>query len=126
MKNQRFSAHSILILIIGVGIVVLFFALLNLYVLPHDAYLRVYDWFFFEGVFCLIFGVLFFLGRGGIDRYTLGSAATRAATDAVYGTDYSVSDAFRKDKWKPQGFRRAALVLLVSGLVMFLIYLLTY
>ena len=113
-------------LTIGVGVVVLFFALLNFLVLPHDTYLRVYDWFFFEGIFCVIFGVLFLLGRGGIDAYSLRSASTRAASDAVYGTDYSVPDAFRRDKWKPEGFRRAALVLLISGLVMFLIYLLTY
>ncbi len=126
MGNQRLRVHPISVLIIEVCVVVLFFVFLDFYVLPNDAYIRAYDWFFFEGIFCVIFGVLFFLGRGGINRYSLGSAATRAASDAVYGTAYGVSDAFRKDKWKPQGFRRAALVLLISGLVLFVIYLFTF
>jgi hypothetical protein len=118
--------HFVLLLIVEASSVVLVLAGINFYILPHNAYVRVYDWFFFEGIFCLIFGVLFALGRGGIDRYTLGSATTRAATDAIYGTDYGVSTAFRKDKWKPKGFPKAALVLLVSGLIMLIIYFLTF
>lgn len=117
--------RSILLLILEVSAVVLALVGISFYILPHNAYVRVYDWFFFEGIFCLIFGVLFALGRGGIDRYTLGSATTRAATDAIYGTDYGVSAAFRKDKWKPKGLPKAALVLLVSGLVMLIIYFLS-
>jgi hypothetical protein len=105
--------------------VVLLFSLLNFYVLPSNAGVRVYDWFLFEGIFCVIFSVLFALGRGGIDAYTLRSAATAAAADAIYGTNHKVSETFRKDKWRAEGFPKAALVLLVAGLVMLVIYFIT-
>lgn len=116
---------SFIVLIVEVSAVVSICGGINFYVLPHNAYVRVYDWFFFEGIFCLILSVLFSLGRGGIDRYSSTNATTRAAADAIYGTDYGVSEAFKKDKWKPRGFPKAALVLLISGLLMLLIYLLT-
>jgi hypothetical protein len=124
MPNKLFL-RIILLLFLEVFVVVAFFSFLNFYVLPTRGSVRVYDWFLFEGVICVIFSVLFALGRGGIDAYTLQSAATAAATDAIYGTKYGVSEAFRKDKWKPQGFPKAALVLLVSGLVMLAAYFLT-
>ena len=115
----------IILLIVEVSVVVSIFAGINFYMLPQNAYVKVYDWFFFEGILCMVIGVLFFLGRGGIDRYTSGSAMTRAMADAIYGTEYGVSETFRKDKWKPQGFPKAALVLWASGIIMLLVYLLT-
>jgi len=84
-----------------------------------------YDWFLFEGIFCLILSVLFALGRGGIDAYTSRSAAAKALADAIYGKDYEVSETFRKDKWRPRGFPKAALVLLIAGIIILLIYVLT-
>jgi len=88
-------------------------------------YFRTYDWFFIEGILCFVLSVLFALGRGGIDAYTPRSATTKALADAIYGKDYEISDTFRKDKWTPEGFPRAALVLLISGIVILLIYFLT-
>jgi hypothetical protein len=117
--------HAILFLFLEVLAVVSFFGLLNFFVLPSNAAVRAYDWFLFEGIFCVILSALFALGRGGIDAYTLRSAATAAVTDAVYGTNHEVSETFRKDKWEPQGFPKAALVLLVAGLVMLVVYFLT-
>jgi hypothetical protein len=122
--NRAFVRFSILLT--EVSVIVLVFAGINFFILPHDGYVRIIDWFFFEGVFCVIISLLFALGRGGIDAYTLTSATTKAATDAIYGTEYGVSGTFRKDRWKPQGFPKAALVLLVSGLVMLVVYFLTY
>lgn len=115
----------ILFLFIEVVAIVSFFGFINFFVLPTGLGIRAYDWFLFEGLLCLIFSVLFALGRGGIDAYTLRSASTAAATDAIYGTDYSVTETFRKDKWKPQGFPKAALVLLVAGLFTLAVYFLT-
>jgi hypothetical protein len=113
-------------LIFEVLIVVSFFwLLLNFFVLQPNAAVRAYDGVLFESIFCVILSILFALGRGGIDAYSLRSAATAAATDAICGTNYEIPKTFRKDKWKPQGFPRAALVLLVAGLVMLMAYFLT-
>ena len=125
MAGKAF-ARMFILLIIEVCIVVLMFMGINLFILPHDVLLTVYDWFFFEGIFCLVLSVLFALGRGGIDAYTLRSARAAALADAVYGKDYEVSETFKKDKWRPEGFPKAALVLLISGIVMIVIYCLTF
>lgn len=115
----------VLLLIIEVCAVVLVFTGINFFILPHNLSIRIYDWFLFEGIFCIVLSVLFALGRGGIDAYTLRSASTAALTDAIYGTDHHVSQVFRKDKWRPEGFPKAALVLLLVGIVVLIIYFLT-
>jgi membrane protein implicated in regulation of membrane protease activity len=124
MANKAF-ARAILLYIIEVCTVVLVFAAVNLFILPHSIYFRAYDWFFFEGIFCFILSVLFALGRRGIDAYTSRSATAKALADAIYGKDYEVSETFRKDKWRPEGFPKAALVLLIAGIVILMIYFLT-
>jgi hypothetical protein len=124
MPNKIFL-RAILFLFFEVLAIVFIFSAINFFVLPARGGIRVYDWFLFEGLFCIVLSVLFALGRGGIDAYTLRSAATAAVADAVYGTDYGVSETFRKDKWKPEGFPKAALVLMVAGLVMLVVYFLT-
>ncbi len=124
MANKAL-ARIFFLLIIEVCAVVLVFAGINLFILPHNAFVTVYDWFFLEGIFCLILSILSALGRGGIDAYTLRSAETVALADAVYGKDYEVSKTFRKAKWRPEGFPRAALVLLIAGIVMLMLYFLT-
>jgi hypothetical protein len=68
-----------------------------------------------EGIFCIIIGILFAFGRGGIGPGSLREARAKAAADAIYGTDYAISEVFRRDKWKAKGFPNAALVLLVAG-----------
>jgi len=124
MANKAL-ARIFILLIIEVCAVVLIFTGINLFILPHNISVRVYDWFLFEGIFCLILSILFALGRGGIDAYTLRSAETAALADAVYGKDYEISKTFRKDKWRAEGFPKAALVLLIAGIVVLTLYFLT-
>jgi len=124
MSNKIFI-RLILLLIIEVFVLILAFATINIFLLPHSNSIRAYDWFLFEGILCIIISVLLASGRGGINAYTLRSAATVAATDAIYNKDYEVSTVFRKDKWKPEGFPKAALVLLIAGIAMLVIYFLT-
>lgn len=112
-------------MIIEVFAVVFVFSAINFFILPHNSSIRMFDWFLLEGIFCIIVSILFALGRGGLDAYTLRSAATVAAADALYDEEHKVSDVFQKDKWKPSGFPKAALVLLVSGAILLLVYFLT-
>jgi hypothetical protein len=123
--ERRALAFIILLYFVGVCAVVLVFAALNFFILPHSIFFRTYDWFFFEGILCFILSGLFALGRGGIDAYTARSARTEASADAIYGKDYGISETFRKDKWRPEGFPKAALILLMAGIVLLIIYFLT-
>jgi len=122
---RRALAFTLILYMIEVCGVVSTFTVLNFVILPHNVDFRTYDWFFLEGILCFILSVLFALGRGGIDAYTPRSANTKALADAVYGKDYEISETFRKDKWRPEGFPRAALVLLIAGIVILIIYFLT-
>ena len=123
--SDKKLARFFLLLAVEVSTIVVGFAAVNFYVLPRNVNIRAYDWFLFEGIFCMVFSILLALGRGGIDAYTARSAATVAATDAIYDKEYKVSEVFRKDKWKPEGFPKAALVLLIVGIMFLLIYFLT-
>ena len=123
MINRAFVRFALL-LIVEVCVVVLAFAGINSWILPHNANVSISDWFLFEGIFCIIAGVLFALGRGGIGPGSLREAKTRAAVDAIYGKDYAITEVFRKDKWKAKGFPNAALVLLLAGAIVLLIYFL--
>jgi hypothetical protein len=122
---RRALALIIFLYLIEVCAVVLVFTALDFFVLPHSIYFRTYDWFFLEGILCFVLSVLFALGRGGIDAYTHRSAATKALADAIYGKDYEISETFRRDKWRPEGFPKATLVLLIAGIATLIIYFLT-
>jgi hypothetical protein len=122
--NKAFI-RFILLLTIEVCTVVLVLVGINLFILPHNAYVGVYDWFLFEGIFCIIVGIIFAIGRGGIGPGSFREARLRAAIDAVYGKDYAISEVYRKDKWNPKGFPKAALVLLIAGIVMIIVYFVT-
>jgi len=124
MPNKTLT-RLILLLIIEVLVVVLVFSAINFFILSRNSSIRMFDWFLLEGIFCIIVSMLFAIGRGGLDAYTLRSAATVAAADALYDEEHKVSDVFQKDKWKPSGFPKAALVLLIVGVIFLLIYFLT-
>ena len=122
---RRALGFIILLYFIEISAAVLVFTALNFSILPHSIYFRTYDWFFLEGILCFVLSVLFALGRGGIDAYTRRSATIKALADAIYGKDYEISETFRKDKWRPEGFPNAALVLLIAGIALLIIYFLT-
>jgi hypothetical protein len=75
------------------------------------------DAFFLEGLLLLFLGDLFLLGRGGIDIWTMRAAILSALTGTFYDEDtLSASKVFRKNRWKPEGFTRFALILILTGI----------
>jgi hypothetical protein len=82
--------------------------------------------FFIEGMIFLIFGLLLLLGSGGINLWSQKAAILSALAGAMYDEDtVGPSEIFRRDKWKPKGFIRTALILIFAGAFMILIYFLT-
>jgi len=75
---------------------------------------------FVEGIVFVLAGLLLLLGRGGINL-----ASQKAAVLATLTGTGSPSEIFRRDKWKPQGFIRSALILIVAGVLTLLTYFLT-
>ena len=86
-------------------------------------YLSSIDTLFIEGMIYIIIGALLFLGSGGISR-TSQRAAILASTAKAFDDDViGPAEIFRRDAWKPKGFTRAALVLIMAGTILIITYL---
>jgi uncharacterized membrane protein HdeD (DUF308 family) len=79
-----------------------------------------------EGIMSLILGILFLLGRGGINRNSAAAALISAVAGALSGRDtVGPDEQFERDAWRPKGFPKLALVLIISGFLMIVVYFLT-
>jgi len=77
---------------------------------------------FIEGMIFIIFGVLFFLGSGGINRASQRAAMLAAAASALGKDIIGPSEIFRREAWKPKGFIRLGLILIMTGIILLVIY----
>jgi len=81
------------------------------------------DALFLEGIIFIILGALFFLGSGGINRASRGAALLAATAEAIYGEEVvGQAEIFRKDAWKPKGFIRLGLILVITGTILLIMY----
>lgn len=84
------------------------------------------DALFVEGIMALILGLMLLLGRGGINLSSLRAAILSAAAEATSGTEsVGPAEQMRIDAWRSRGFKRAGLVLVMTGLIMLAAYFLT-
>lgn len=84
------------------------------------------DALFVEGIMALIFGSMLLLGRGGINLSSLRAAILSATVEATSGTEgVGPAEQMRIDAWRSKGFKRAGLVLVMTGLIMLAAYFLT-
>ena len=115
-----------LLFLVGIAVIIIAIAyFVNIWLFSNVKYITPLEAFFVEGVFLLIFGILLLLGRGGINVWTLKAAILAAAAEAVYGQDtVGPNEAMRRDRWKPQGYTRFALLLLITGFLMLAAYFL--
>lgn len=98
----------------------------NIWVLSSSKDFTPTDALFTEGIIFLLSGLLFLLGRGGISLWTVRAAILAAKASAVFGGDtVGPGEIFRRDLWKPKGFIRIALVLILAGIFMILGYFLS-
>ena len=131
MKNRNILFNMIIFSSISLLITVATY-FVNIWLFSSSEYLRERahfsptDAFFFEGMIFLLSGFLLLLGRGGISLWSRGAAILSALAEALYGEDtVGPDEMFRKDRWKPKGFFRIALILILAGVFMILIYFLT-
>ncbi len=99
----------------------------NMWLFSSNLYLREQtrlsptDAFFLEGIVFLIVGFLLLLGKGGINLWSLKASLSSALAEFLYGGDtVGPDEIFRKDRWKPRGFVRIALILVLTGMFMIL------
>ncbi|MCW3981304.1 MAG: hypothetical protein NWF11_07505 [Candidatus Bathyarchaeota archaeon] len=78
---------------------------------------------FVEGVASLLIGIMFLLGRGGINYSSKEAAILSATTEAVSGAEtVGPAEQMRRDTWKSKGFSRAGIILIVAGILMLIGY----
>jgi hypothetical protein len=104
-------------------IITLITCTLNFWLLSFNSRITPTNVTFLEGIIFITFGILLFLGSGGINRASRQAALLAATANAV--ADKQVigpSDIFRKDAWKPKGFTFWALALIIAGLILMCVY----
>jgi hypothetical protein len=107
------------------ALVVIAVYLLDIWLLSSNINLSPTDALFIEGIFFLIIGFLLLLGRGGISLTSRKAAILAASAGAISGRDTMGPDeTLRRDAWKPKGFTRMALILILSGAFMIALYFL--
>jgi len=128
---KRLALQNILLLTTAaLGLVIVVYAF-DVWAFSVNYYLRTHIEFrnvlFVQGLSLVLVGLLFMLGRGGINRWTLYVAILGSAADALYGRKGpSPSEVFRRDLWRAQGFIRFGLALIIAGAVLLAIYFLFY
>jgi len=85
------------------------------------------DALFFEGIIFIILGILFLLGSGGITRASQKAALLAATAEAIFDDQVmKPSEVYRRDSWKPKGFIRFGLILIITGIILILVSISTY
>jgi hypothetical protein len=82
-------------------------------------------WLISEGLLFLVLGILV-LGKRGIDAYARWTAIVFAASRTAHGEDTaqeSPSEIMRRTDGEPQGSKRHALILILTGVIMILVSL---
>ena len=125
MKNGNMLLNVVILSSISVLItIVTYFA--NIWLFSSYEYFSPTDAFFVEGLIFLLSGILLLLGRGGINLWSQRAAILSALAGAVFDEDtVGPSEIYRRDKWKPKGFIRIALILIFAGVFMIMVYFLT-
>jgi len=81
---------------------------------------------FIEGIVSILAGILFLLGSGGINLWSQKAAILAAATEAISGKEQpKPSEIYKLDRWKPRGFTRLGLILIIAGILMLVLYFIT-
>jgi hypothetical protein len=124
---ERMKASLNLLIILGAAIIVtVVFYFLNALVFSSYRNFIPTDAFFLEGLVMMFLGFLFLLGRGGINLWSVKAAILAAVAGAVYKNEgIGPNEIMRRDRWKPEGFIRFSLVLILAGVLMLLVYFLS-
>lgn len=125
MKNRNLLLNAVMFSGISILITIATY-FVNIWLFSSNEYFSATDAFFFEGIIFLLSGLLLLLGRGGINLWSQKAAILSALAEAVYDEDtVGPAETLKKDRWKPKGFVRIALILISAGIFMILIYFLT-
>jgi hypothetical protein len=70
----------------------------------------------FDAILLILGGAAFLLGSGGISRNTSRAAQIASVASAFGKETIGPSEIMRRDAWKPKGYLRLELILIVAGI----------
>jgi len=121
MNTNIAKQIAILACVSFVVALVLYFSDIQLF--PSSGYIKPADAAFIEGVFSVLSGLLIFIGSGGISRTSQKAALLASAAKAISDKEViGPNEIFRRDAWRPKGYTRLGLVLILAGLFLLIIY----
>jgi hypothetical protein len=120
---NKTTLRNVLLLIIGSVILACALYIFNIWLLSSQPRVTPTNASFIEGIMLIIFGALFLLGSGGISPASRKAALLAATTEAVSGRKMvGPAELFRREAWKPKGYTRLGLTLIISGIILLVIY----
>jgi len=118
----KFNAEDAVILTSTSLIVACAIYMIDLWLFSSHKPISPTDASFVEGMILVILGALLYLGSGGISRTSQKAAMLSAAASAAGAEVIGPSEIFRRDAWKPNGFIRLGLILIITGIILLIIY----
>jgi len=118
----KFNARNAVILTDTSFIVACAIYIVNLWLFASNQSISPTDASFLEGILLVVLGALFYLGSGGISRTSHRAAMLSAAASAAGAEVIGPAEIYRKDAWKPKGFIRLGLILIMTGIILLIIY----
>ena len=118
----KFNAEDAVILTSTSLIVACAIYMIDLWLFSSHQPISPTDASFVEGMILVILGALLYLGSGGISRTSQRAAMLSAAASAAGAEVIGPSEIFRRDAWKPKGFIRLGLILIITGIILLIIY----
>jgi hypothetical protein len=120
--NRRTLQNVVLLGLISPAIAIIIYVL-NLWLLSSNPTISPRTATFFEGILAVLSGLLLLLGSGGISRNTRSAAMIASAAKGISNGDIiGPSEIFERDAWKPKGFARLGLILVMAGIFLLVIY----
>ncbi|MCJ7719541.1 hypothetical protein MUO69_06390 [Candidatus Bathyarchaeota archaeon] len=120
MNTNLVKQIAILACVSFIVALALYFSDIQLF--PSSGYVKPADAAFIEGVLFVLSGLLIFIGSGGISRTSQKAALLASAAKAISDKEViGPSEIFRRDAWRPRGYTRLGLVLILTGLFLLII-----
>ena len=119
-KNIIFNA----VLLIGISLALTcVIYVFDIWMLSSRFYISPTEATFIEGILLVLLGALLFIGSGGLSSMSQREAVLASAAKAIYNKDVvGPSDIFRRETWKPKGYVRLGLILMIAGIFLLIIY----
>jgi hypothetical protein len=123
---NKYSLRNIALVILTAAVLACATYLVDLWFFSHkvphlNPNMSPSDASFLEGIPFVLCGALALIGSGGISRGTEREVITAAEASVINKDVIGPSEIFRREAWKPKGFTRLGLTLIIAGIILIIV-----